>query len=197
MFFVGRYRSRDRLPSRPYNNIRTQSTFAPYKPSSKKAPWGVTNYCMLLLSGLLFGSMHLLAWNYGFATSYEKLLWRESSLIILTAGMIGVDICCAHLIRNKKPLKKAVVWYREYVLRCLLCESKSFSHFGICPREFTKPSIGHCMCPGSRFWEKFWFSRGAGECESKHGSLFSSTTHVKDKIEKISFIVAHSKYEKT
>jgi hypothetical protein len=110
LFFVGRYRSRDRLPSRLYNNMRTESTFAQYKPSSKLAPWDVTNYCMLLLSGLLFGSMHLLAWNYSFATIYEKWLWRGSSLIIiLTAGMIGVDICCAHLIRNKEPLRK--LWF--------------------------------------------------------------------------------------
>jgi hypothetical protein len=89
------------------HNIQTESTFAPYKPSSKKAPWDVTNYCMLLHSGLLFGSMHLLAWDYGFATSYGKWLWRGSSLsIIQMAGMIGVNIYCAHLIRNKESLRK-------------------------------------------------------------------------------------------
>ncbi|KAG9316866.1 hypothetical protein JVU11DRAFT_2942 [Chiua virens] len=43
--------------------------------------------CLLLITWVMLGALHLLAWNYGFQTTSEMILWRVASLV-LTASPI-------------------------------------------------------------------------------------------------------------
>ena len=41
----------------------------------------------LLLAGVLYGGLHLLAWNVPFASRAERILWRFSGILITSAGV--------------------------------------------------------------------------------------------------------------
>ena len=41
----------------------------------------------LLLAGVLYGGLHLLAWNVPFASRAERILWRFSGIFIISAGV--------------------------------------------------------------------------------------------------------------
>ena len=41
----------------------------------------------LLLAGVLYGGLHLLAWNVPFASRVERILWRFSGILITSAGV--------------------------------------------------------------------------------------------------------------
>ena len=41
----------------------------------------------LLIAGLLYGGLHLLAWQVPFASRAERILWRFSGIFIITAGV--------------------------------------------------------------------------------------------------------------
>ena len=41
----------------------------------------------LILAGLLYGGLHLLAWKVPFASSAERILWRFSGIFIISAGI--------------------------------------------------------------------------------------------------------------
>ena len=46
----------------------------------------------LVISTLLYGLMHFLAWGNHFPTPLESLLWRVSSLVVTCSGLVGVSI---------------------------------------------------------------------------------------------------------
>ena len=59
--------------------------------------WGIKTYeksntiirMAFVVSFVMFGAIHLLAWNYAFPSTTEKWLWRISSLLIITLPCIA------------------------------------------------------------------------------------------------------------
>lgn len=55
-----------------------------------------------ILSGLIFGSIHLLAWNFTFPTRIEKILWISSSFITaLLPPLEFFNIFCLSLLKTR------------------------------------------------------------------------------------------------
>ncbi|PYI05140.1 hypothetical protein BO78DRAFT_398443 [Aspergillus sclerotiicarbonarius CBS 121057] len=48
------------------------------------------SFMMLLVSSILFGGLHLIAWHFDFPTRVEQILWRVAALICVS---IGPAIC--------------------------------------------------------------------------------------------------------
>ena len=45
-----------------------------------------------VISPILYGSLHFLAWNNNFPTPLERLLWRVSSVVVTCSGLVGVSV---------------------------------------------------------------------------------------------------------
>lgn len=70
-----------------------------------------------LLGGMLFGMVHLIAWNFNFSTRAEKILWRIAATATSVAPLIwvarGVWMVAFYRIRSQKDR-------RDYVRRTLV-----------------------------------------------------------------------------
>jgi hypothetical protein len=54
----------------------------------KNITYIITQLLGLLLGGLAFGSIHVLAWNFVFPTVYERTLWRVASILCTTTPLL-------------------------------------------------------------------------------------------------------------
>jgi hypothetical protein len=70
-------------------------SFDPFSSSNLQNQWTLAMVLIMLL--FAYGGVHLFAWNFGFPSSLERLLWRIAGLYLVGAGALGT---CLFFARN-------------------------------------------------------------------------------------------------
>lgn len=89
-----------------------------------------TWYTGIAWSGMIFGSVHLLAWNFAFPTTVEKWLWRGSA-IMTAAGPVapGLPLLIISTLMGSmvpKRIKMILVWIYIVILSVILAFCRLF-----------------------------------------------------------------------
>lgn len=82
---IGISDARRETPGAPLRNHVSYSTTSP-----TEAPSPATYYDFngLLIGSIIFGNIHITAWNFAFATSTERMIWRVTSIYCTTSGAL-------------------------------------------------------------------------------------------------------------
>jgi len=106
---LGQYKpSKDALPGSPVPNHSIATEL------NKSA--GIAQVLGLLLGGLVFGSIHVLAWNFVFASPIERTLWRVASILCITMPLLFLVALVLFAVLDK----------RYHFLRRFLLRSQPF-----------------------------------------------------------------------
>ncbi|KAN0094421.1 hypothetical protein V8E55_002708 [Tylopilus felleus] len=57
------------------------------------AGFSILSLLSFCVTGVIFGGLHLAAWNFAFATDVEKKVWRVASLILAGAPLVMIILC--------------------------------------------------------------------------------------------------------
>ena len=57
------------------------------------AGFSILSLLSFCVTGVIFGGLHLAAWNFAFATDAEKKVWRVASLILAGAPLVMIILC--------------------------------------------------------------------------------------------------------
>lgn len=92
-----------------------------------EASWPL--YIIFSVAGLLYGGLHLIAWDAHFNSEVEKILWRLSGLTITATGFVIPGLGLQHLLTHRK--RPSIVdwcprWMHDTVLLDLINETLSF-----------------------------------------------------------------------
>ena len=60
--------------------------------SNKSPNYWISMITASVVSPILYGLVHFLAWNDNFPTPLERLLWRASSFVVTFSGLVGITI---------------------------------------------------------------------------------------------------------
>jgi hypothetical protein len=72
----------------------------------------------IIISGLLYGGLHLLAWNAPFRSRAEEWLWRSSGISIMASGLYIIPLASRISFKNSKSYN--FVWNLSCVLTYFL-----------------------------------------------------------------------------
>ena len=73
--------------------------------------------------GVLFGTVHFIAWNFQFPTPVERILWRVSCCVIISIPLLGTGLYLITLHNARKEMEsdtKSSVWLRPFTATCVL-----------------------------------------------------------------------------
>ena len=73
--------------------------------------------------GVLFGTVHFIAWNFQFPTPVERILWRVSCCMIISIPLLGTGLYFITLHNARKEMEsdtKSSVWLRPFTATCVL-----------------------------------------------------------------------------
>ena len=73
--------------------------------------------------GVLFGTVHFIAWNFQFPTPVERILWRVSCCVIISIPLLGTGLYFLTLHNARKEMEsdtKSSVWLRPFTATCIL-----------------------------------------------------------------------------
>jgi len=73
------------------------------RPSQNAESSELLSLMWLPLAGLFYGGVHLLVWNRSFRKETDELLWKISSLTIVSSGMALVIAACLALLYEEYP----------------------------------------------------------------------------------------------
>jgi hypothetical protein len=73
-------------------------SFDPFSSSDLQNQWTLAMVLIMLL--FAYGGVHLFAWNFGFPSSQERLLWRIAGLYLIGTGALGT---CLFFARDLIP----------------------------------------------------------------------------------------------
>ena len=104
--------------------------------SGSRLSYDVMN-CALISMAILFGGIHLFAWDYKFPTEIEQLLWRIATLSAMFLPVLWVFVVqLESLLPPKDRVKKLIMTQRlrrrlfpcrvPLLLLCVLCTLSSF-----------------------------------------------------------------------
>jgi hypothetical protein len=84
-------------PERPPQPVFKQPghTLVPGKVRDKTFYEKLSRATTIVVSPILYGLVHFLAWNDNFPTPLERLLWRASSFVVTFSGFAGVAVVVA------------------------------------------------------------------------------------------------------
>ena len=73
--------------------------------------------------GVLFGTVHFIAWNFQFPTPVERILWRVACCMIISIPVLGTGLYFITLHNARKEMEsdtKSSVWLRPFTATCVL-----------------------------------------------------------------------------
>lgn len=69
----------------------------------------LSDFFGLLIGSLIFGAIHITAWNFDFPTSMERMIWRVTSIYCTSSGFLFIImVVCSGILRNFRIISDGV-----------------------------------------------------------------------------------------
>ena len=88
------------------------------------AGFSVLSLLSFCVTGIIFGGLHLTAWNFDFATDAEKKAWRVASLILAGAPLAMIVFCLTLALRQRQESTRRSGGTRVYLGIALILLSR-------------------------------------------------------------------------
>jgi hypothetical protein len=98
---------------------------------------GIAQVLGLLLGGLVFGSIHVLAWNFVFVSPIERTLWRVASILCITMPLLFLVALVLFAVLDKRY---------HFIRRVLLRSQPFYIVLYIAGRLFLLMEIFRTLC---------------------------------------------------
>ena len=98
---------------------------------------------VLPLTGVFFGGLHCIGWNFVFPTHIEKILWRVMSLLITCIPAVSIFTFCMYRVGiglESTRIQKVISWNCPRLCVCVCTAVPPCSG-----SEFVKAATGECI----------------------------------------------------